>query len=99
VSPRGAVLALLAQIAADDGAFDAMAEVILQHLGLDPRQRRANRLQLGQDVDAIAVLFHHPGDTTHLALDAAQAVEQFGLVVLGQGASSGSWSYTRPGHG
>jgi len=66
-------------VAADDGAFDAMVQMILQQLGLHPRQRRAHRLHLGEDVDAVAVFFDHARDPAHLPLDAAQAIGQLGL--------------------
>src|SRR5688500_13130980 len=58
-----------------------MAEMVLQHLRFDPRQRRADRPNLGHHVDAVTVLIDHACDAAHLALDAAEAVEQLVLVL------------------
>src|ERR1019366_9568935 len=53
-----------------------MAQVILQHLGLDAGEGGPHGLDLGQDVDAISTFLDHSGHPAHLALDPAQAVEQ-----------------------
>jgi hypothetical protein len=68
----GDLVALVVLIAARDGVLDAMADVIAQHLFLDPPQRRANRRDLRDDVNAIAVLLDHFGQPAHLTLDAAE---------------------------
>src|SRR5690606_6803970 len=70
------------------GAFDAVVQVILEDLALDPREGRADGAGLGQDVDAIAIILDHAGHAAHLSLDAVQAVEQGGLVVAVQGGVS-----------
>src|SRR6516225_7897521 len=54
------LLALLFRVAPHDRVFDAVAEVALQQLAFDPRQRRADGPKLGHDVDAIAILLDHP---------------------------------------
>ncbi len=41
----------------------------IENVALDPRQRRARRLQLGQDVHAVPSLLHHRHDATHLTFD------------------------------
>ena len=55
-----------------EGVRHAMLQVIAQRLLLDAVQRGAHGADLGQHVDAVAVLFDHAGDAAHLALDAAQ---------------------------
>src|SRR5262249_24197922 len=68
------LLALLGGGAALDGVVDAVGDVVGQHLVLDALQRRADRLELGQHIDAVAVFVDHAGDAAHLALDAGQAL-------------------------
>src|SRR5690606_20168866 len=46
---------LLVHVAAHDRPLDAVVKVGLQHLAFNPGQGRANRLDLGQHVDAVAV--------------------------------------------
>src|SRR5262245_59976116 len=53
--------------------LDAMGDVVLQHLLLDPPQRGANRRDLRDDVDAVAVPVDHFREAADLALDPAQA--------------------------
>jgi hypothetical protein len=65
--------ALLGLVARRDGMIDAMRDVITQDLLLDAAQRRAHRRDLCDDVDAIAVVVHHAGETANLTLDTAQA--------------------------
>ena len=52
----------------------------LVELARRTRERRPCRLDLGEDVDAVAPLLDHAGHAPHLALDPVQAVEQLGLV-------------------
>src|SRR5258708_492182 len=73
VHELGHLLPLLLGVAALDGVFDTMRDVVLQHLFLDPLQSRAHGLDLGDDVDAVAVVLDHADETAHLPLDAAQA--------------------------
>ena len=42
---------------------------------LGAAQRRAHRRELGDDVDAIAVVLDHAREAAHLALDPVQALE------------------------
>ena len=53
--------------------FDAVAYMIAQELFLNSRERSANRADLCDDVDTVAVLFHHSGQPTDLALDTIEA--------------------------
>lgn len=46
--------------------------MIVKDFPLDPRERRASRLQLGQNIDAVSATFDHPGDPAHLPFDPAQ---------------------------
>lgn len=62
--------ALLPGVARDDRMLDAMRDMVAQYPVLDLLERGANRLDLMDDVDAIAVRFDHARDTTHLTLDA-----------------------------
>ena len=64
--------ALIGLVAARDRVLDAMGDVILQHLLLDPAQRGAHRRDLRDDVDAVAVLLDHLRQAADLALDPAQ---------------------------
>ena len=50
----------------------AMGDMIAQDLFLDPAQRSAHRADLGDDVDAVALVLDHAGEAAHLALDAAE---------------------------
>jgi hypothetical protein len=70
----GDLVALVVLIAARDGVLDAMADVIAQHLFLDPPQRGTYRGNLRDDVDAVAVLVDHFRQAADLALDPAQTL-------------------------
>src|SRR5262249_42668748 len=70
----GDLAPLLGGAATDDGVFDAVSDVIAQHLLLDPPERGAHRGNLGDDVDAIAIILEHAGEPAHLPLDAAEAL-------------------------
>ena len=48
----------------------------------DRVQRLGDGGDLGQDVDAVLVLLHHPRDSPHLAFDAAEPA-QVGILVRG----------------
>src|SRR5262245_3141965 len=67
------LLELLLGLAAADGVVDAMLDMVLEHLVLYLLEGGAHGLQLGEDVDAVALLIDHPLDAAHLAFDAAQA--------------------------
>src|SRR5215475_1936170 len=55
-----------------EGMRHAVLQVIAQDLLLDLVERGLYRADLGQHVDAVAVLLDHAGDAAHLALDAAK---------------------------
>src|SRR5262249_59704518 len=78
----GDLAALLAGVAAGDGALDAMADMVAQHLVLDPLQGGARRGDLGQDVDAVAILLDHAGDAAHLSFDSIEP-PQAGVPCIG----------------
>ena len=59
-----------------------MGDVVLEEPGADLLERGLDRGDLGEDVDAVAVLLDHPLDAAHLSLDAVQAPGQR-LLVLG----------------
>ena len=56
------------------GGF-AVGNVLLKHILLDPSERCASGRDLGDDVDAVAILFNHAGNAPHLSLDAVEAFE------------------------
>ena len=58
-----------------DGVFDAMGDMILENFLLDALQSGAHRRDLGDHIDAIAVLFDHPQQAAHLPLDAVEAFQ------------------------
>src|SRR6185437_2873847 len=58
-----------------------MCDVLAQDLLLDTAQRGAHGADLGDDVDAVAVLFDHARETADLPLDAAQALQVAALAV------------------
>ncbi len=49
-----------------------MVDVIAENFFLDSLQGRADRMGLGQHVDAIAIVLDHSENTADLALDAPQ---------------------------
>jgi hypothetical protein len=53
--------------------------VLGQHQVVDLRQGPLDRLDLADDVDAVGVLLHHPGDPLHMPGDAAQAPQDLRL--------------------
>ncbi len=63
-------LPLRADISIPDGFVDAMRRMIFQKLVFDLFQGRLDRLNLGQNVDAVTSFFDHTGDAANLALDA-----------------------------
>src|SRR5262249_46248505 len=79
VHQLGDLLALLALVAGRDRVLDAVADMVAQDLLLDAAQRGAHRGNLGDHVDAVAVLLDHAGEPTHLAFDALETFEDGGL--------------------
>ena len=67
--------ALLTAVTVGDRVLDAVADMILQNLLLDPPQRSAHRRDLREDVDAIAVALDHAGDSADLALDSIETAK------------------------
>ena len=68
-------------IAGGDSIGYAMSGMVLEDFALGLAQRCLDRLHLVQDVDAIAILFHHTGYAAHLAFDPVQAIEQLRCVL------------------
>ena len=66
---------LLGLVAGTDGVFDAVGDVVTQHLLLNPAQRRSGCRDLGHDVDAIAIFLDHHGETANLPLDTFEAFQ------------------------
>src|SRR3954465_13121431 len=60
-------------------AEDAVLCVVVEEPERDLVERGLNCGDLGQDVDAVAVVCDHALDPAHLSLDAAQALEQLFL--------------------
>ena len=56
--------------------LDAMGHVIAEDFLFDATQRRANRGNLRDDIDAIAVLVDHAGETADLAFYSAETFER-----------------------
>ena len=50
----------------------AMGDMIAKNMFLETSQGRAYRPDLGDDVDAITVIFDHSGNAAHLTLDAIE---------------------------
>ena len=71
----GYLLPLLVSIAGDDGMLDTMRDVFAQNFLFDAPQGSANRRDLRDDIDAIAVFLNHPREAADLPLDAAQALQ------------------------
>ena len=65
------LLSLLRLVAAGDRVLNTMTNVIFQHSLLNPPQRCAHSRNLGDDIDAIALLSDHLGDAAHLPFDFA----------------------------
>ena len=62
--------------------LDAMGDVVLQDLLLDPAQRGAHRRDLRHDIDAVAVFLYHFRQAANLALDPAETFSDRCLDVL-----------------
>lgn len=54
---------------------DTMLKMVTERLLLDLVQSGTNGAELVQDVDAVSLFLDHPGDSAHLAFDAAEAGE------------------------
>src|SRR5262245_61633041 len=82
VHQLGDLAPLLALVAGRDRAFDAMPDMVAQHLLLDLAQRGTHRADLGHDVDAVAILIDHAREPADLAFDPFQAFQRRGLGLL-----------------
>src|SRR5262245_1109619 len=67
--------ALLTTVAAGDRVLDAVPDMILQNLLLDPPQGSAHRGDLREDVDAVAVALDHAGNSADLAFDSIETAK------------------------
>jgi DNA-binding FrmR family transcriptional regulator len=65
---------LVGGVAAGDRTLDAVLDMVLEDLVLHAPERRPHRPDLGEDVDAVAVLLDHPRDPAHLPLDPPEPV-------------------------
>src|SRR4029079_2113015 len=82
---REQLLALLARhgrIAGCERLGHTVRDVVLEHLRGDTLERRLDRGDLREHVDAVPVLLDHPLDAAHLALDPVQTLRER-LLVLG----------------
>ena len=52
--------------------LDSMGDMVAQDFLLDPAQRGLCRRDLRHHVDAIAIVLHHSGEATDLALNSFQ---------------------------
>lgn len=66
------LLALVCLVARRDGMFHAVTDMVAQYFVLDAIERRFHRIDLGDDVDAIAVFLQHFGNAAYLAFDAGE---------------------------
>ena len=72
VEQFGDFSALVVLITAQDRIFDVMFHMVLENLILDLPDGRGDRADLGQDVDAVALVLDHAGDAANLAFDTVQ---------------------------
>src|SRR3974390_1872500 len=63
---------LIGLVAGGGSVPHAVRDGIAQHFFLETPQRRAHRRDLGDDVDAVAIVLDHARNAAHLALDAVQ---------------------------
>jgi hypothetical protein len=78
----GDLFALVLLVAAGDGVFDAMADVIAQDFFFGATQGRPHRRNLGEDVDTIAAVLNHAGQATNLAFYAFEPFQHGSLCVF-----------------
>jgi len=71
----GNLLALFAFVAAGYGVLDAMADMIAEDFLFGTAQRGAHGGNLGDDIDAVAVLLDHADNAADLALNAVQSFQ------------------------
>ena len=85
--------ALIGRIAACDRVFDAVGDVVAEHLFLDAAQSSPHGRYLRDDVNAIPAFLHHLGEAAHLTFDAAQAFETSGLCRFLHALTHTLWGY------
>ena len=73
--------ARLGLVTGRDRAGDAVVDVVVEHLQADVLERGHRRPDLGEDVDAVALLLDHLLDPAHLPLDPTQSLADRVLVV------------------
>src|SRR5882757_8125597 len=71
--------ALVGLVTGRDRVLDAMGDMVAQDFLLDPAQRRPRRRDLGDDVDAVAIVLDHAGEAADLALYPVQPFQNGGL--------------------
>src|SRR5680860_598491 len=77
----------------------AVAHVLLEQAQCHGLQRLRHRRDLGEDVDAVLLVVHHPLQPTRLALDPAQALEVVVLAVdVAVARADGCFGGLRGGH-
>src|SRR2546425_4157638 len=77
-----ALLGRYVRVAGRERAGDAVVDVLVEDLEAEALQCSVDGRDLGEDVDAVAVVGDHALDPAHLALDPVQALDQR-LLVLG----------------
>lgn len=75
----GNLLALLIRVTARNRVLDAMRDVIVQDLLLDPGKGCPDRRDLRHDIDTVAIVLDHASEAADLAFYAAQAFQPCGF--------------------
>ena len=73
------LLALIVLVAARDCVLDAMVDLVFQDFFFRSPEGRTDGRNLGDDVDAIAIVFQHFGDSANLTLDAVETPQRRGF--------------------
>ena len=76
----GRLLVRLRRVARGERAGDAVLHVILEHLDPDRLEGGVDGSELGENVDAVAVVLDHLGDASHLPLDPGEPLQELLLV-------------------
>jgi len=75
-------LPLIRLVARRDGILNAVADMITQDFLFHPIESGANRADLRDDIDAVAIFIDHFRKAAHLSLDAVEAFSATGLDVV-----------------
>jgi hypothetical protein len=75
VHQLGDLAALIGAAARSDRTLDTVRDVVAQNLLFGAPQRRPHGSNLGNDVDAVAVVLDHSGETADLAFDAVEPLQ------------------------